>query len=225
FAYAACHDLQAPLRRTQGFCELLRRRYEGQLDENADSYLEAIGASVRHMQTLITDLLNFSRAGTKQLNLEMVSFQEVAQRAMDNLQAAIGEADGQVHVDPLPTLPADRTQMVQLLQNLIGNALTYHGSAPPLVHVSAEQGEKEVCFRVQDNGIGIAEEYVDEIFKIFKRLHSDSEYPGTGIGLATCQKIVQRHGGRIWVDSQPGKGSTFSFTLPLTPDMTGGDEG
>jgi light-regulated signal transduction histidine kinase (bacteriophytochrome) len=214
FAYAASHDLQAPLRRTQGFCDLLQRRYQGKLDKDADEFIHYIVDSVRHMQMLVNDLLNFSRAGTQQINLKPTAFDGIARRAIENLDAAIRECGGQVNVDPLPTVPADHTQMVQLLQNLIGNAVKYHGEAPPVVHVSADQQDGHVRFSVRDNGIGIAEEYAEEIFKIFKRLHSDSEFPGTGIGLATCQKIVERHGGKIWVESQPGQGSVFFFTIP-----------
>ncbi len=168
------------------------------------------------MQTLVNDLLNFSRAGSGKIELEPVPFDSVVQRAIDNLDAAIRESGGQVLVDPLPTVPADRTQMIQLLQNLIGNALKYHGQAPPQVHISADQQGEYVRFSIRDNGIGIAEKDAKEIFKIFKRLHGDSEYPGTGIGLATCKKIVERHRGKIWVESRPDQGSVFYFTIPTT---------
>ena len=214
FAYAASHDMQAPLRHIQGFCELLQRRYQGKLDKEADEFIDYIVKSVRHMQALVSDLLNFSRAGTQQLKLESTDFNDVVQHARENLDTVIQDSGGQVTFDPLPTISADRTQMVQLLQNLISNGIKYHGDAAPRVHLSAKVQKRQVRFSVRDNGIGIEPAYTEEIFKIFTRLHGESEYPGTGIGLATCEKIVDRHGGKLWVESQPGQGSVFYFTIP-----------
>ena len=216
FASAASHDLQAPLRRTQSFCELLQRRYQGKLDKDADEFIHYIVKSVHHMRTLVNDLLNFSRAGTQPLNVEPIAFDDVAKRAIEHLEVAIRESGGEVTLDALPTVPADRTQMIQLLQNLIGNGIKYHGPDAPKVHVSAEPEGARVRFSVRDNGIGIEAKHVDTVFEVFKRLHSESEFPGTGIGLATCKKIVERHGGRLWVESEPGHGSVFYFTIPAT---------
>jgi PAS domain S-box-containing protein len=214
FAYVASHDLQEPLRSVAGYLQLLERRYQGRLDDDADRFIErAVAASLR-MQTLINDLLSYSRVGTRGKPFEPVDLNAAFQHALANLRVAIEDAGAQVTATPLPTLVGDATQVTQLLQNLIGNAIKFRGDQPPRVAVSAELRDNEWLFSVRDNGIGIEQHYADRIFLIFQRLHSRSEYPGTGIGLAICKKIVERHGGRIWVESEVGQGTTFWFALP-----------
>ena len=166
------------------------------------------------MQALIQDLLAYSRVGTKGKRLEPTSCETVLDHALDNLQFAIEENGASVTHDPLPTVLADRSQLTQLFQNLIANAIKFRREEPPHVHLAAERGDSEWLFSIRDNGIGIEEEYGERIFEIFQRLHGRNEYSGTGIGLAICKKIVERHGGRIWVAANPGGGSTFHFTLP-----------
>jgi light-regulated signal transduction histidine kinase (bacteriophytochrome) len=166
------------------------------------------------MKQLIEDLLAYSRVGTKGKDFKPVEVEGALRRATTNLRAAIGEAGASVSHDPLPTVPADETQLAQLFQNLIGNALKFRSAAVPRVHVSVFEKPLEWEFGVRDNGIGIEAQYFERIFLVFQRLHNTGEYPGTGIGLAICKKVVERHGGRIWVDSKPGAGSVFHFTLP-----------
>ena len=166
------------------------------------------------MQRLINDLLAYSRVSTRGKGFEPTDCEAVLSQVLSNLQVAIEESGAAVTHDPLPVVMADDLQLAQLFQNLIANAIKFHGEEQPLVHVSAEQDGREWVFSVRDNGIGIDPQYFDRIFVIFQRLHNRDEYPGTGIGLAICKKIVDRHGGRIWVESQPGKGSTFYFTIP-----------
>ncbi|SNB45945.1 PAS domain S-box protein [Geobacter sp. DSM 9736] len=214
FAYVASHDLQEPLRMVSSYMQLLERKYRDQLDEKAQKYIHYAVDGTKRMQNLIDGLLRYSRI-SREKELVPVDTNATYAAAIANLAKAIGEAGGNVTVDLLPTVPGDEIQLVQLFQNLIGNGLKYRkpGSAPK-VHVSARQLGEEWIFSVTDDGIGIPPQHFDRIFQIFQRLHTKDEYPGTGIGLASCKKIVERHGGRIWVESEPGKGSTFYFALP-----------
>jgi signal transduction histidine kinase len=214
FAYVASHDLQEPLRMVTSYVQLLARRYRGKLDGDADEFIAFAVNGATRMQQLINDLLTYSRVGTRGKEFEPTDCEIILQQSLKNLQIAVEEKQAIVSHDPLPTLMADHVQLGQLFQNLIGNALKFQGAEPPHVHVSANRNGNGWVFSVRDNGIGIALEYAERIFVIFQRLHSLEKYPGTGIGLAVCKKIVERHGGRIWVESDPGKGATFYFTLP-----------
>jgi PAS domain S-box-containing protein len=214
FAYVASHDLQEPLRIVAGYAELLARRYRGSLDQDADEFIGYMVDGVGRMQRLINDLLHYSRVGTKGKEPVPTDLDRVLDEALGNLGPKIEEAEAEVTADRLPTVPADEGQLVQLFQNLIGNAVKFHGDQPPRVHVGVERRNGEWELSVADNGIGIDADYRDQIFEIFQRLHARDEFEGTGIGLAICRKIVDRHGGRIWVESTPGRGSTFRFTIP-----------
>jgi signal transduction histidine kinase len=215
FAYVASHDLQEPLRMVAGYLELLSQRYRGQLDEKADKYIAYAVDGAERMSTLIRDLLAFSRVNTRGDELQTVDSREAFESALQNLGSAIRESDAAVSHGPLPAVGADRTQLTQVFQNLIGNALKFRSPArPPQVHVTAEEKEGAWLFRVRDNGIGFDPQYEDKVFLIFQRLHGRGQYPGTGIGLAICKRIVERHGGRIWATSELGQGSTFFFTIP-----------
>ncbi len=216
FAYVASHDLQEPLRMVASYVQLLARRYKSKLDQDADDFINYAVDGATRMQGLINDLLAYSRVGTRGRPFELTDLAEIFDRAVANLQAALMETDARVDYDELPALMIDRVQFTQLFQNLIGNALKFHGDQPPRIHVAAEKKDSEWIVSISDNGIGIDPEYAERIFMIFQRLHNRSEYKGTGIGLAICKKIVERHGGRIWVESKPGQGATFSFTVPLT---------
>ena len=218
FAYVASHDLQEPLRMVAAYTQLLAERYQGKLDANADKYIGyAVGGALR-MQALVQDLLTFSRVGRTGRNLRPVDMNGVVQLALSNLQAAMRETNAHVDYQQLPQVIVDATQMVQLLQNLIANALKFHGQEVPHIFITAERGEREWIFSVRDNGIGIAPEHIETVFIIFKRLHTHEEYPGSGIGLAICKRIVEQHGGRIWVESRPGQGSTFKFSIPVAAE-------
>jgi PAS domain S-box-containing protein len=214
FAYVASHDLQEPLRMVASYTELLARRYKGKLDKDADDFIAFAVDGATRMQRLINDLLAFSRVATKGREPEPVDARTAFEQALRNLKAALQETGASITSDSLPMVTADGGQLVQLFQNLIGNAIKFRGNEPPRVHVSAEQRDEEWVFSVRDNGIGIEPQYLDRIFVIFQRLHGPVEYPGTGIGLAICKKIVERHAGRIWASSVPGEGSTFYFTMP-----------
>ena len=215
FAYVASHDLQEPLRMVASYTQLLSRRYKGKLDDKADEFIGFAVDGVHRMQRLIEDLLAFSRVGTKQAPFVLVPLEAALSDALKNLETSVVETAAVITHDPLPEVVADRGQMVQLLQNLIGNALKFKTPGlRPEIHVGAVQDRDEWSFSVRDNGIGLEAQYFDRIFVIFQRLHGRDEYPGTGIGLSICKKIVERHGGRIWLTSEPGKGTTFSFTLP-----------
>ena len=216
FAYVASHDLQEPLRMVGSFVQLLAQRYEGQLDGDADEFIHFAVDGATRMRQLIEDLLAFSRVGTRAQPLEPTSCEDVLAEALANLRTRIEESGAEVTHDPLPTVLADERQLVQVFQNLLSNAIKFRSAEPPRIHVSADESNGEWEFAVRDNGIGVDPRHADRIFEIFKRLHTRDEYPGTGIGLAICRKTVERHGGRIWVDSQPGQGSTFRFTLPGT---------
>jgi len=215
FAYVASHDLQEPLRMVSSYTQLLARRYKGRLDADADDFIAYAVDGAYRMQRLINDLLAYSRVGTRGKEFEPTDCSVFFDQALANLKVTIEESGAVVDRGPLPTVMADKLQIGQLLQNLIGNAIKYHGDEPPRVHVSAEQKGNEWVFSVRDNGIGIDPQFAERIFVIFQRLHNREEYPGTGIGLAICKKIVERHGGRIWVESQVGSGATFYFTIPI----------
>jgi PAS domain S-box-containing protein len=214
FAYIASHDLQEPLRMVASYTQLLARRYKGRLDSDADEFITFAVDGANRMQRLIQDLLAYSRVGTKGKDLLVTSSEEALQRAILNLRGAIADSGAMVTHDPLPAVMADETQLVQLFQNLIGNAIKYQNPGVPRIHISAiKNGGGKWTFSVRDNGLGIDPQYFERIFVMFQRLHKREEFAGTGIGLAICKKIVERHGGEISVQSQPGKGSTFSFAL------------
>lgn len=214
FAYIASHDLQAPLRGIAGYSQFLQNDYQGQLDKRADDYIETIVDCVQKMQTLINDLLAYSRVDSRARPFQSIDLNELFDEVVSMLEASITDAGGRVTRDELPTVSGDRSQLAQLLQNLIGNGVKYHSSDPAHVHVSAEASDSGWTVAVRDNGIGIDEKYHERIFEIFRRLHTEREYPGTGIGLAVCSRIVTRHGGRIWVESPGKRGSRFFFTIP-----------
>ncbi len=214
FAYVASHDLQEPLRMVASFTQLLAKRYQGQLDAEADEFIGYAVDGARRMQALVNDLLAYSRVGRRELKVTSIDFEKVVATLQQDLRSAISDSAAAITHDPLPTLEADPLQLRQLLQNLLANAIKFRGKEPPQVHLSAVEGSSEWTIAVRDNGIGIPEGQRDRIFDIFQRLHSRSEYPGTGIGLAVCKKIVERHGGRIWVESAPDYGTIFLFTLP-----------
>ena len=214
FAYVASHDLQEPLRMVAAYTQLLAERYQGKLDETADKYIHYAVDGALRMQQLVHDLLAFSRLGHSGGERRIVETKTVAETAVKNLQVAIEESGAQVDIGDLPVVMADASQMVQLLQNLIANAIKFRGEGPPRIRVDAKKNGREWIFSVTDNGIGIAPEHAEIIFVIFKRLHTRSEYAGNGIGLALCKRIVEQHGGRIWMESEPGRGSTFKFTMP-----------
>jgi PAS domain S-box-containing protein len=218
FAYVASHDLQEPLRMVASYTQLLARRYGDRLDDDAHEFIGYAVDGVRRMQGLISDLLAYSRVGSRGESPEMVELEPVMARTIDVLRTAVEESGATVTHDPLPAVQADAVQIGQVLQNLVGNALKFRGEAPPRVHVGVQRQGAEWVFSVRDNGIGIAPEYAQRIFVIFQRLHTRADYEGTGIGLAICKKIVERHGGRIWVESAEGQGSTFFFTLPAGED-------
>jgi PAS domain S-box-containing protein len=214
FAYIASHDLQEPLRMVASYTQLLSRRYKGKLDSDADEFIAFAVDGASRMQRLIQDLLAYSRVGTKGRDLLPTSSEKALQQSVINLRGAIEQSGAQVTHDPLPTVMADETQLIQLFQNLIGNGIKYQKNGRPKVHVSAsENGGETYIFSVQDNGLGIDSQYFDKIFGMFQRLHKREEFAGTGIGLAICKKIVERHGSKIWVESQVGQGSTFRFAL------------
>jgi PAS domain S-box-containing protein len=214
FAHVASHDLQEPLRMVASYLELLADRYKGQLDEKADRYIGyAIGGAVR-MKALLDGLLMFARVASQGRVFESVDSRKALTGAITNLDTMIRELGAEVTFDTLPIVLADPIQIIQLFQNLIGNALKFCEAKPPRIHVSAQCNGDKWTFSVRDNGIGIAPQHRDRIFQIFQRLHSREEYPGTGLGLSICKKVVERHGGRIWVESQPGEGSNFCFTIP-----------
>jgi two-component system, chemotaxis family, sensor kinase Cph1 len=214
FAYVASHDLQEPLRMMASFAQLLAKRYRGQLDADADEFIDYIVDGATRMQRLINDLLAYSRVGRRGKEFASITCAAVVEAACANLRASIEESGAVITVDPLPVIIAEETQFVQLFQNLIGNALKFRGDRPAQVHIGAERLGDEWLFWVRDNGIGIEDQYAERIFMIFQRLHVRGQYPGTGIGLAIAKKIVEHHGGRIWVESKPGEGSTFYFTVP-----------
>lgn len=215
FAYVSSHDLQEPLRTITSFTQLIERRYKDKLDSDADEFIEYIVEAAKRMQTLINDLLNYSRVATRGKEFELVDTKEILENTISNLHAAINENDAQITHENLPKVMADKRQMIQLFQNLIGNAIKFKKPGiPPKIHIKTRKNKNEYVFGVQDNGIGIEKQYMERIFIIFQRLHTRDEYDGTGIGLAVSKRIVERHGGTIWVESEPSAGSTFYFTIP-----------
>jgi len=223
FAYVASHDLQEPLRMVAAYTQLLAEQYGDRLDEKARRYIHYAVDGATRMQTLIQDLLTFSRCGRSDMDSEISDCNLILQRALDRLAAMVAESHARITWDPLPVLPVNRSQMEHVFQNLISNAIKFRGKEEPLIHISAQTREGEWEFAVRDNGIGIAPEHAGMIFAVFKRLHTREEYPGNGIGLSLCKKIIERHGGRIWVDpadestgpeKEAFRGSIFRFTLP-----------
>ena len=214
FAYVASHDLQEPLRMVSSYTQLLLRRFGERFDGDSREFMGYIVDGAARMKQLIEDLLAYSRVGTKGKEFREVAVEDSLRRAVSNLRAAIEEAGAAVTWDALPTVMADDTQLAQLFQNLIGNALKFRSASVPRIHVFVSRQDSGWHFMVRDNGIGIEPQYFERIFMVFQRLHNKGEYPGTGIGLAICKKVVERHGGRIWVESRPGDGSAFHFTLP-----------
>jgi PAS domain S-box-containing protein len=216
FAYVASHDLQEPLRTMTVYAQMLTRNYGGKLDTDADQCLNFLIDASARMSALIGDLLAYARLATEEERPSSIALDEDLETALTQLERAVVESGASITHDPMPTVPADRGQMVRLFQNLVGNAIKYRKPGQsPQIHITAEQKGAEWVISVRDNGIGFEPRYAASIFAPFKRLHSAAEYPGTGVGLAICQRIVQAHGGRIWAESNPGAGSTFSFTLPL----------
>ena len=198
-----------------GYTQLLARRYRGRLDEEADQFIEYAVGGVTRMQQLIQDLLAYSRVESHGSQFQPVAVSDALEWALLNLGSAIEESGATITYDGLPAVSGDRTQLGQLLQNLIGNAIKFRGKDPPEIRIEAERRAKEWLFLVHDNGLGIEPDYSDRVFQIFQRLHPADEYEGTGIGLAVCKRIVERHGGHIWLESTPGEGSTFYFSLPV----------
>lgn len=197
------------------YTQLLAERYRGKLDAEADKYIHYAVDGALRMQKLVQDLLTFSRAGRQGGAFESTDCNVVLQASLKNLEAAIQESHAVVRQDELPVVMGDGSQLIQVFQNLIGNAVKFRGSEAPLIRVSADAQGKEWVFSVADNGIGIAAEHKEKVFVVFRRLHTREEYAGNGIGLSICEKIIEHHGGRIWVESEPGRGSNFQFTLPI----------
>ena len=214
FAYVATHDLQEPLRAVASCVQLLQKRYEGQLDERAQEFITHAVDGTKRMQTLINDLLAYSRISTDAQVFASTNCEMVLKEALANLVVAISESGAVVTQDALPTVSGDATQLTQLFQNLIGNALKFREERPPQIHIGAVRDNGDWRFSVADNGIGMEPQYFERVFLVFQRLHTRKEYQGTGIGLAICKKVVERHGGRIWAESEPGQGATFCFTIP-----------
>jgi PAS domain S-box-containing protein len=213
FAYVASHDLQTPMRTVASFVELLQSTYGDKLDAQANDWIRRTVEAIKHLQTLIRDLLEYSRIDSQARRFERVPLREVFDHAVSLLDASVREAGAEVSCGELPVVMGDRSQLVQLMLNLIDNGIKYRGTDPPRIHVSAERTGNEWTVAVRDNGIGIVPRYHERIFELFKRLHNQREYPGTGIGLAVCRRVVQRHGGKIWVESESGRGSVFYFTI------------
>jgi len=220
FAYVASHDLQEPLRAMAGTVQLLQRRYQGQLDARADEIIAHSVAAVTRMQTLISDLLAFSRLARHGNPFAPTDCATVLSDVLAILEVAIAESGAVITHDALPEVMADASQLRQLLQNLLSNAIKFRSDDSLRIHVSARRDQNGWLFSVRDNGLGIEGQYFERIFEIFQRLHTRDEYPGTGIGLAVCKKIVERHGGRIWLESQAGEGATFHFTIVDSPSAT-----
>jgi PAS domain S-box-containing protein len=216
FAYVASHDLQEPLRTMSTYAQLLTQKYGGKLDADADQFLAFIVSASARMSALVLDLLVYARQTTEEERSSSIALDEDLEAALTHLDQAIQESGASVTHDPMPTLRVDRGQMVRLFQNLVGNGVKYRKPGRPAkVHISAEQNGAEWVISIRDNGIGFDPKYASTIFAPFKRLHTAEEYPGTGVGLAICRRIVQAQGGRIWAESQPGEGTTFYFTLPV----------
>ena len=205
---------RSPLRAVAGMVQLLQKRYHGQLDERADEYISLAMDGSNRMQRLITDLLEYSRVDRRGNPIQLTDANEALKSALRNLQEAIQQGGATITNDTLPKVEADATQLTQLFQNLVGNAIKFRSERPPKIHIAVEDLPDAWHFSVHDNGIGIEPQYFERIFLVFQRLHTRREYSGTGIGLSICKKIVERHGGRIWVESEFGQGTTFHFTIP-----------
>jgi light-regulated signal transduction histidine kinase (bacteriophytochrome) len=215
FAYVASHDLQEPLRMVSSYVQLFEKRYAGKVDEQADKYIRYAVEGAKRMQSLIAGLLEYSRVGRLDEPFGTVDTSAALDQALSNLRSSVEESRASITRGPLPTVTGNAGRLAQVFQNLIGNALKFrHPGAPAKVHVSSVPQRGEWQFTVEDDGIGIDPQYLDRIFVIFQRLHTRAEYPGTGIGLSICKKVIERHGGRIWVDSRSGEGARFHFTLP-----------
>jgi light-regulated signal transduction histidine kinase (bacteriophytochrome) len=212
FAYIVSHDLNEPLRTISNFITLLARRYQGNLDAEANEYIALAVEGAQRMQQMIQDLLAYTRAGQVP-EVETVDCEAVIAHVMEAIQLRIAECEAVITNDPLPTIPGDATRLGQVFQNLISNALKFRSAAPPRIHIWAQREGDSWRFAVRDNGIGLDPAQADRIFQVFQRLHTRNEYSGTGVGLAICKKIIEQHGGRIWVESAPGQGATFFFTL------------
>jgi len=216
FAYITSHDLQEPLRTMGNYAGLLKMRYEGRLDKDADDFLEYMVSGAQRMKGMIQGLLDYSRVGTRGGEFMEFNSEDALNHAIYNLQSAIEECHAEITHDSLPLIVADSGQITRVFQNLIGNALKFRREGKkPKIHISARKEDNEYVFSVSDNGIGLEEEYSDRIFEVFKRLHAIGEYQGAGIGLAIVKRIIDRHGGKVWVESKLGKGSTFYFTVPI----------
>lgn len=220
FAYVASHDLQEPLRMVGSYCQLLQRRYRGKLDADADEFIAFAVEGATRMQRMINDLLAYSRVGRGGKGMAPVSMQEATGLAIDNLRNAIADRNASIVFADLPAVMGEKSLLAQLMQNLIGNAIKFSGERPIEIGIDAEPAGDFWRFAVRDNGIGIEKQYAERIFMIFQRLHDRGKYPGTGIGLALCKKVVEHHGGRIWMESEPGQGTTFFFTLPANSAET-----
>lgn len=215
FAKIACHDLQEPLRTIKGYAGLLDRRYKDRFDEDGDQFLKAIVDGTKRMEELSQDILAHAKCQGRQNPFETVDCNKVLDESLGNLSVAINESSATINRDELPTVFGDKWQLVQLFQNLLSNAIKFRGPQSPVVYVTVKNVENNWVFSVRDNGIGIESQYQEQLFVMFKRLHGRKRYPGTGIGLAICKTIVENHHGKIWLESAPGLGSTFSFTIPI----------
>jgi light-regulated signal transduction histidine kinase (bacteriophytochrome) len=218
FAHVASHDLREPLRMVSSYTQLLAERYRGKLDDAADEFIHFAVDGAMRMEGLLDALLDYARVGSRAKPFEAVDTRQVFEDVKHNLKVAIDDARAVVAASDLPLVRADSTQVAQLFQNLIANAIKFRREERPVIEISASPQADQWLFRVKDNGIGISPRHLERVFGIFERLHTTSEYPGTGIGLSICKRIVQRHGGRIWVESEPGRGSDFYFTLPAATD-------
>ena len=214
FAYIASHDLREPLRMITSFLQLLERRYKDKLDQDANDYIEFAVDGAKRLDAMIKDFLEYSKVTRKEITFNIINIENILEQALINLIIPIRENNAIINHEPLPIIVGDENLLVLLFQNLIGNAIKYHSTNTPRIDISVTKKETQYIFSIEDNGIGMSPEHLERIFTIFQRLHSHEEYEGTGIGLAIAQKIVHEHGGQIWVESEPGKGSTFYFTIP-----------
>ena len=225
FAYIASHDLQEPLRTVQSYLQLLRRRYQPVLDLDAEEFIDFAIDGATRMRNLIEDLLTYARVASRARALQPAKLDDILDEVLHSLQVRLNEQHVVIERGPLPTVMADRRQLAQLIQNLISNSMKFQAKgSKPIVQISAEQQNEHWLVRIRDNGIGLEPEYQEKIFVIFQRLHSREDYEGTGVGLAVCKKIVERHGGSIWVESRPSEGATFLFTLPNPPASSAAEQ-
>lgn len=218
FVHVSSHDLKEPLRTITSYVQLLQKKYQSQLGPESEEYVRFVVEGTHRLQELIDDLMSYTRLEDRGRDLEWVDMPKILEEVRTNLKITIQEKKAQITQDPLPRVKGHPAHMVLLFQNLIGNAIKFHGKAPPRIHVGARLEEGKWIFQVTDNGIGIDPKYFEKLFVVFQRLHTREEYPGTGIGLALCRKIVEQWGGTIWVESKPGAGSTFYFTVPASPE-------